>query len=160
MKEKALTPPSAPCSLSPVFRFISPCPISSPPLHYNYYFPHVGPPGRGAWASVSVLRGGLRRPPGPREAAGSFPEHAGSRRITAGLRRSSTPKIYFGEPHVISPQLQRSSNSLPTPPPPFFLFVASITDTNRLSAAFSLQAILQSVNITICTHQHSDTMHI
>lgn len=75
---------STPCSLSLVFRFISLHPISSPPLHYNYYFPHVGPrPQR--LVSISFLHRGLRRW-WDTWGCWVFPEHMGRPRITARLK--------------------------------------------------------------------------
>lgn len=73
--------------------FLSP-PISSPPLHYNYYFPHVSPRPQ-SLVSISFLHGGLRR----RWGCWSFPEHTGRQRITAGLKWTSPPRIGFGAPH-------------------------------------------------------------
>lgn len=62
-------------------------PISSAPLHLNYYFPLSVPGHRARWAFPSPLQG-----------QGSFPEHTGRRRVRARMRWT---RIDFSTPQSL-----------------------------------------------------------
>ncbi len=142
-KKKALT--LAPCSLSLVFRFISLSLISSPPLHYNYYFPHVRPQ---SLVSISFLHRGLRRRwDYTRQLKFSWAHRKAENYSRVEMDLSTQDRF----PSPTSSHLSSTTAHIHYP-----FFLANKTDPDRLSAVLSLQVILQSVNISICTHQYSD----
>lgn len=114
-----------------IFCFMYLYPISSPPLHFNYYFPLSVPGHRARWAFPSPLQG-----------QGSFPEHTGGRRVTARMRWT---RIDFST--------SQSSNSIKVQIHyPLFLWPVWQTPPS-----FSLCSLSLSLSLSICTQRYSDT---